>query len=77
MQKRPISTLTEDDGYVLLIGDSGYSSYPERAIVGRYAPKYHPSNPYVDYSGQSFSEGGTEVTHWIPIPWVGGGLGGE
>lgn len=65
---KPIHELTQEHGYVLLVGRSGYSSTPYRCEVGRYNPEY-PLAPYRTHSGDSFTDGGSNPTHFLPLPF--------
>jgi len=65
---RPIETAPKDGRYILLFADSGYTTTPFRCQVCRWYPEYRPRDPWVTHSNDCFSDGGTEPTHWMPLP---------
>ena len=66
----PISTAPRDKTYVLVAGDSGYSTTPLRVEVCRYDDDYRPLNPWVNHSDDAFTDGGGEPKWWMPLPPV-------
>ena len=65
---RPMETAPKDGRYILLFGDSGYTTTPFRCQVCRWYPEYRPRDPWVSHSNDCFSDGGSEPTHWLPLP---------
>lgn len=78
--RRPIEDLrqeaygTKRDGspyrWVILWGPSGYSTTPWRCEVGRKAPpdaKF--AGRFVDHSGECFTDGGADATHFSELPF--------
>lgn len=65
---RPIATAPRDGTYVLLAGPSGYVTTPLRVEVCKHDAEYRPLNPWVTHSGDHFTDGGAEPTHWMPLP---------
>ncbi len=54
--------------FILLGGPSGYSTTPLRFEVCKFDPEFRPRQPWVDYAGDSFTDGGEAPTCWIPLP---------
>ena len=67
-QWQPISTVPKDGRYILLAGPSGYSTTPLRVEVCRWYPEYHPLSPWINHSNDDFTDGGSQPTHWMPLP---------
>jgi hypothetical protein len=65
---RPLTTAPHDGTYVLLAGPSGYIGTPLRVEVCKYDAEFRPRQPWVNYAGDSFTEGGSEPTLWMPLP---------
>lgn len=63
---RPIATLTQDDGFVMIITDSGYSTTPHGVHIGRRI-----KGDYIhDFMGNGIhGEYGQEPLLWTPIPF--------
>ncbi len=74
---RPIETAPKDGRFVMLAGPSGYSATPLRAGIGRWRIYQEWVQPHLGpgrwdtHSGDAFTEGGAEPTHWMPLPEVG------
>ena len=68
MKLKPISTAPRDGTYILLFGDSGYTTTPLRCEVGHYDPEYRSHNPWQTHSDDAFTDGGELPTHWLPLP---------
>ena len=68
MKWQPIETAPRDGTYILLAGDSGYTTTPLRVEVCRYDADYHPWQPWVNHANDSFMDGGGEPTCWLPLP---------
>jgi len=66
----PISTAPRDKTYVLVAGDSGYTTTPLRVEVCRYDSDFRPLNPWVNHSDDSFTDGGNPPRWWMPLPPV-------
>lgn len=64
----PIETAPKDGTYILLFGPSGYTTTPLRCEVGHWDIEYRPLNPWQTHSNDAFTDGGTEPTHWMPLP---------
>lgn len=65
---RPIETAPHDGTYVIVGGPSGYIGTPMRAEVCRYDANFRPLSPWVTHANDSFTDGGPQCTHWIPLP---------
>ena len=65
---RPIETAPKDGRYILLFGDSGYTTTPLRCQVCRYDAEYRPLQPWITFSNDSFLDDGGPPTHWMPLP---------
>lgn len=63
---KPISTAPHNR-FVLVAGDSGYSTTPLRFEVCRYDSS---REDWRDYSNDSYSDGGGEPLYWMEIPEV-------
>lgn len=64
----PIKTAPKDGRFVLLFGDSGYTTTPLRCEVCKYDIDYRPLQPWVNHANDSFEDGGDPATHWLPLP---------
>jgi len=64
----PIKTAPKDGTYILLFGDSGYTTTPLRCCVGHWDAEYRPLTPWQTHSNDAFIAGGVEPTHWLPLP---------
>lgn len=64
----PMDVVPKDGTYVILFGPSGYVGTPHRAAVCRWDPKFRPRQPWVDYAGDSFLDGGEAPIGWWPLP---------
>lgn len=64
----PMSTAPLDGTYIILFGNSGYSTTPYRCAVCRYDPRYRPLDSWVTHSNDLFSDGGGSPIGWIEIP---------
>ncbi len=65
---RPIETAPKDGTYILLFGNSGYGTTPLRCEICRHDSTFRPLQPWVNHSNDSFLDGGSEPTHWMPLP---------
>lgn len=65
---RKIDDKAKDGRWVVLFGPSGYTSIPLRAEVCRYDPGFRPLNPWVNHSGDSFTDGGEGPLYYLPYP---------
>ncbi len=55
--------------WVILWGPSGYVTTPWRCEVGRRAPSdYKFAGRFVDHSGECFTDGGEDATHFSELP---------
>lgn len=61
-----MKTVPKDGTYILLIGDSGYTTTPYRVEVCRYDAEYRPLQPWITYSNDSFLDSGDEPIGWLP-----------
>lgn len=61
---KPISTAPKNK-WVLLAGDSGYSTTPLRFTAGKWSAD---KECWVDHSNEPFSHGGGEPEYWMEIP---------
>ena len=81
-KRRPIADLRQEpwridrdgrDGspyrWVILWGPSGYVTTPWRCEVGRRSPSDHKfAGRFVDHSGECFTDGGEDATHFSELP---------
>ena len=67
MKLKPIETAPKDGRYILLFGDSGYTTTPLRCEICHWEADYRPLQPWVDYEGNSFLDGGAEPLYWAEI----------
>ena len=67
MEWQPIETAPKDGTFILLAGNSGYTTTPLRVSVGRYYPEYRPNQPWVDHANDSFLDDGGEPIFWAPL----------
>lgn len=65
---QPIETAPKDGTYIILAAPSGYTGTPLRVEVCKYDAEYRPLQPWVNHSNDSFTDGGVEPTHWMPLP---------
>ena len=66
---QPIDTAPKDGTWILLAGDSGYTTTPLRVSVCQWSfDTYHSF--WRDHSGDGFLDDGDEPTHWMPLPPV-------
>ena len=65
---QPIETAPRDGTYILLGAPSGYTTTPLRVEVAKYDAEFRPRQPWVDYAGDSFTDGGENPTCWMPLP---------
>ena len=66
---QPIETAPKDGTWILLAGDSGYTTTPFRVSVCQWSfDTYHSF--WRDHSGDGFLDDGDEPTHWMPLPPV-------
>lgn len=65
---QPIATAPRDGTFILVAGDSGYTTTPLRVEVCRWYPAYQPLNPWQNHSNDAFTDGGPEPTLWMPLP---------
>ena len=70
MTLKPIETAPKDGSYILLFGDSGYTTTPLRCSVCRYDSSYRPLQPWVTYSNDSFLDSGDPPIYWCEIPKI-------
>lgn len=63
---QPIAAAPKDGTYILLLGDSGYTTTPYRVAVGCWIEGYR--NSWLTHSNDHFTGGGSPPTHWAP--WV-------
>ena len=64
----PMDTAPKEGTYIILFGDSGYSTTPYRCSVCRYDDKYRPLQPWVTHSNDSFEDGGDAPIGWLELP---------
>lgn len=78
--RRPIEDLRQEayghkrDGspyrWVILWAPSGYVTTPWRCEVGRRSPPDHKfAGRFVDHSGECFTDGGEDATHFSELPF--------
>ncbi len=65
---RPMSSAPKDGTYIILFGDSGYTTTPLRCQVCHYDPEYRPLDPWQTFSNDSFEDSGTPPIGWIELP---------
>lgn len=65
---QPIETAPKDGTWILIAGDSGYSTTPLRFAAARYYPEYRPNNPWQTHSDDAFTDDGGLPTYWCPLP---------
>lgn len=63
---KPISTAPREK-WILLAGDSGYTTTPLRFEAGKFDIN---RGYWVDHSGEPFANGGPEPIYWMEIPEV-------
>lgn len=68
MNLQPIETAPKGGTWILLFGPSGYTTTPLRCEVGHWDPEHRPLNPWQTHSNDAFTDGGSDPTHWCPIP---------
>lgn len=66
MSWQPIETAPKDGTYVLLLGDSGYTTTPYRVAVGCWIEGYRDF--WINHSNDAFTDDGEPPTHWMPLP---------
>lgn len=64
----PMESAPKDGTYILLFGDSGYTSTNHRCEVCRYDAEYRPLAPWQTYSDDAFTDSGGEPVGWLPLP---------
>ena len=64
---QPIDTAPKDGTWILLAGDSGYTTTPFRVSVCQYSFDTYYSW-WRDHAGDNFRDDGDEPTHWMPLP---------
>ncbi len=64
----PIETAPKDGTYVLLFGESGYTTTPLRCCVGHYDAEYRPLSPWQTHSNDPFEDGGDPPIYWMELP---------
>jgi len=72
-QLQPIETAPRDGSYILLFGPSGYITTPLRCEVGYFDVEsafkaVHPNTQWRNHANNWFMDGGSEPTHWLPLP---------
>lgn len=65
---QPIETAPKDGTYVLIFGDSGYTTTPMRCEVCRYDIEYRPLSPWINHANDNFEDGGNAPQWWYPLP---------
>ena len=70
MELKDIQSAPKDGQYILLFGDSGYSTTPLRCEVCRYDAEYRPLQPWVNHANDSFEDGGSAAKYWCELPFV-------
>jgi len=65
---QPIETAPKDGRFILLAGDSGYTTTPLRFQACRYYPEYRPLSPWVDHANDCFEDGGGPPLYWMELP---------
>jgi len=63
---QPIETAPKDGTYILLLGDSGYTTTPHRVAVGCWIEGYRDF--WINHSNDAFTDDGEPPTHWMPLP---------
>lgn len=63
---QPIETAPKDGTYILLLGDSGYTTTPYRVAVGCWVEGYRDF--WITHSNDAFTDDGEPPTHWMPLP---------
>ena len=66
MEWQKIETAPKDGTYILLLGDSGYTTTPHRVMVGCYAEGYR--DDWINHANDRVTDGGSPPTHWAPLP---------
>lgn len=67
MSIQSMNSAPKDGTYILLFGDSGYTTTPYRCEVCRYDAEYRPLQPWVNHANDSFLDGGGEPVGWMPL----------
>lgn len=70
MSIQSMDSAPKDGTYILLFGDSGYTTTPYRCEVCRYDAEYRPLQPWVNHANDSFLDGGDEPIGWMPLPKI-------
>ncbi|NIP54123.1 MAG: hypothetical protein GWN00_01495 [Aliifodinibius sp.] len=65
---QPIETAPKDGTYILVAGDSGYTTTPLRFEACRYDAEYRPKSPWITHSNDCFEDGGNLPKWWMPLP---------
>jgi hypothetical protein len=60
---QPISTAPRDGTFILVAGESGYTSTPLRYAVCRWV-----EGDWRDHAHDHFTDGGPEALYWMPLP---------
>jgi hypothetical protein len=62
---RPITTAPRNGTFILVRGDSGYTTTPYRMAVCQWSRDY---GGWMTHSHDRFTDGGDDATEWMPVP---------
>jgi NTP pyrophosphatase (non-canonical NTP hydrolase) len=65
---KPMEDAPKDGTYILLFAESGYLGVPWRCQVCKHDAEYRPLQPWVNHSGDSFTDDGEAPIGWLPLP---------
>lgn len=68
-----IKTAPKNGTYILLLGDSGYTTTPHRIMVGCWIEGYRDG--WVNHANDRITDSGSPPTHWAPLPPAPGIVG--
>ena len=68
MKIKPMKTAPKDGRYILLFGNSGYTTIPWRCAICKYDKEYRPLQPWITHSNDSFEDSGDPAIGWLELP---------